>query len=44
MILWTIQTEEAWKRLKERGYLIGTIDNIMEESMVSDYRWMADQM
>jgi hypothetical protein len=44
MILWTIQKEEAWDQLQERGYLVATIDNIMEESWISAYRWMADQM
>jgi hypothetical protein len=44
MILWTIQKEKAWERLQRRGYLIATIENIMEESWVSAYRWMADQM
>ena len=44
MILWTIQKEKAWEQLKSRGYLVGTIDNTMEEFWVSACRWMADQM
>ncbi len=44
MILWTIQTEEAWDQLQERGHLVATIDHIMEESWISAYRWMANQM
>jgi hypothetical protein len=44
MILWTIQKEEAWEKLQELGYLVATIDNIMEESWVSAYLWMTNQM
>lgn len=43
MILWTIQTEEAWEHLNEKGYLTGIIDYI-EQSWLSSYRWMMDQM
>ena len=43
MILWTIQTEEAWNELNEKGHISGVIDNI-EQSWISSYRWMAEQM
>lgn len=44
MRLWTIQKEEAWQHLQERGYLVATAENIMEESWSAAYHWMADQM
>jgi hypothetical protein len=43
MILWTIQTEEAWKELNKSGYITGVIDRV-EQSWISSYRWMMDQM
>jgi len=43
MTLWTIQTEEAWEHLNERGYITGVI-NYIEQSWLSSYRWMVDQM
>jgi len=43
MTLWTIQTEKAWEHLNERGYITGVI-NYIEQSWLSSYRWIADQM
>ena len=43
MILWTIQREEAWEQLNERGYITGAIDYI-DPDWLSSYRWMTDQM
>ena len=44
MILWTIQTEEAWSELQVRGMLRATRENIMETSWIGPYEWMIDQM
>jgi hypothetical protein len=43
MILWTIQTEEAWKQLRSSGCITGAIEHI-ECSWLSSYRWMTDRM
>ncbi len=43
MILWTIQTEEAWEHLNEKGYITGVMDYV-EEYWLSSYRWMTEQM
>ena len=43
MILWTIQTEEAWTQLEKCGRITGTIDHI-DQSWISSYRWMTDRM
>jgi len=44
MILWTIQTEEAWSELQVSGMLHATRENIMESSWIGPYEWMIDQM
>ncbi|HAS55200.1 MAG: hypothetical protein A2X56_05500 [Nitrospirae bacterium GWC2_57_13] len=43
MILWTIQTSEAWKRLQEKGVLRAD-DGRISEDMRLGYGWMANQM
>lgn len=43
VILWTIQTEEAWKQLEETGYITGAAKHI-EQCWLSSYRWMVEQM
>lgn len=44
MILWTIQTEQAWREFKTSGVLRSTSDRIMEESFASPYEWIVRQM
>ncbi|HAR46658.1 MAG TPA: hypothetical protein DCS05_11005 [Nitrospiraceae bacterium] len=39
MILWTIQTSEAWKRLQEKGVLRAD-DGRISEDMRLGYGWM----
>lgn len=43
MILWTIQTEEAWEQLNKKGCITGVMDYI-EPSWLSSYHWMMQQM
>ena len=44
MILWTIQTEEAWLKLQATGMLRASRENIMEGCWILPYEWMVDQM
>jgi hypothetical protein len=44
MILWTIQTENAWQELQSSGVLRGTREKIMEHVWNSPYEWMIRQM
>ena len=43
MILWAIQTEEAWSELQTHGVLRATRKDI-EEDFFHAYEWMVDQM
>lgn len=43
MILWTIQTKQAWKVAQQRGYLVGDVAYVWED-FLSPYLWMMDQM
>jgi hypothetical protein len=44
MILWTIQTEEAWSELQVGGMLHVTRENITESNWIYPYEWIIDQM
>lgn len=44
MILWTIQTENAWREFQSTGVLRGTRKRIMEQVWDSPYQWMIRQM
>lgn len=44
MILWTIQTRNAYEELLKNGVLRGNPEHIVEESFRESYEWMADQM
>ena len=44
MILWTIQTEEAWSKLQTTGMLRASRENVMEGSWILPYEWMVDQI
>ena len=44
MILWTIQTEEAWSELQVGGMLHVTRENITESNWIHPYEWIIDQM
>lgn len=44
MILWTIQAIPAWEKLQKCGVLRLTNPDYLEETFLSAYRWMADQM
>lgn len=44
MVLWTIQTQEAWREFRSSGVLRTTADRITEESLSSPYGWIVHQM
>ena len=44
MILWTIQTREAWQQLQSCGVLRGRRERIVEQSWQGPYQWMIEQM
>jgi hypothetical protein len=44
MILWTIQTENAWREFLSSGVLRSTRERIMEQEWDSPYKWMIRQM
>ena len=43
MILWTIQTEDAWSELQARGVLRATRQHV-EKYFLGAYEWMIEQM
>ncbi len=43
MILWTIQTEDAWSELQTRGVLRATRQDV-EKDFLHAYEWMIEQM
>lgn len=43
MILWTIQTEEAYRQLMQTGRLYGDRQHI-DENFISAYDWLVDEM
>ena len=43
MVLWTIQTLQAWKILESKGFLQGTAAHAIPDFLTA-YRWMAGQM
>ena len=44
MILWTIQSPEAWAELRERGVLRAKSRHIVEATWLAAYKWMAEKM
>jgi hypothetical protein len=44
MILWTIQVEAAWRKLRSCGVLQGSADLIMEKTWQGPYDWMVQKM
>jgi len=44
MILWTIQSENAWQDLIKNGYLSGTKADVSDEIWDMAYCWMTGQM
>jgi uncharacterized protein DUF3841 len=44
MILWTIQSQEAWAELQQEGVLRAQHRHIMEATWLSAYEWMAEKM
>lgn len=44
MILWTIQNEHAYEKMKQAGRLIADKSYILDDLFQDPYLWMADQM
>ncbi len=44
MLLWTIQSEAAYKSLEKYGTLTSDVSNVWEESFIPAYNWMRKQM
>ncbi len=44
MKLWTIQSEDAWRTLNDKGVLLADHNRIVEKSFHTAYSWMAEQM
>ena len=44
MKVWTIQTQEAWQRLKDTATLRISEEHIEPKELLPAYRWMAAQM
>jgi hypothetical protein len=44
MILWTIQSPQAWTELQDKGVLRAKRQYIMERTWLSAYQWMAEKM